>query len=41
MVFLKSVVTSPTIDVGEYTYYDDPDGRDRLRVEGSPLRLRP
>lgn len=26
MVFLRSVVTSPTIDVGEYTYYDDPDG---------------
>lgn len=25
MVFLKSVVTSPTIEVGDYTYYDDPE----------------
>ncbi|MEV4495477.1 CatB-related O-acetyltransferase [Micromonospora arborensis] len=26
MVFLKPLVTSPKIVVGEYTYYDDPDG---------------
>ncbi|MEV4813897.1 CatB-related O-acetyltransferase [Micromonospora avicenniae] len=26
VVFLKPLVTSPTIVVGEYTYYDDPDG---------------
>ncbi|WP_037862205.1 CatB-related O-acetyltransferase [Streptomyces sp. NRRL S-340] len=26
VVFLKPLVTSPNIAVGEYTYYDDPDG---------------
>ncbi|GHJ96846.1 hypothetical protein SNE510_63650 [Streptomyces sp. NE5-10] len=26
VVFLKPLVTSPTITVGEYTYYDDPGG---------------
>ncbi|MEU3497023.1 CatB-related O-acetyltransferase [Kitasatospora cineracea] len=26
VVFLEPLVTSPTIDVGAYTYYDDPDG---------------
>ncbi|MFJ1752783.1 CatB-related O-acetyltransferase [Kitasatospora sp. NPDC088134] len=26
VVFLKPLVTSPTVEVGEYTYYDDPDG---------------
>ncbi|MEU9325368.1 CatB-related O-acetyltransferase [Streptomyces canus] len=26
VVFLKPMLTSPKIDVGEYTYYDDPDG---------------
>ncbi|MEU3949935.1 CatB-related O-acetyltransferase [Streptomyces sp. NPDC029526] len=26
VVFLRPLVTSPTVDVGEYTYYDDPDG---------------
>lgn len=25
LVFLKPLVTSPKIEVGEYTYYDDPD----------------
>jgi virginiamycin A acetyltransferase len=25
VVFLKALVTDPRIDVGEYTYYDDPD----------------
>jgi len=24
--FLKNVITRPNIDVGDYTYYDDPDG---------------
>ncbi|MGW1239277.1 CatB-related O-acetyltransferase [Streptomyces bobili] len=26
VVFLKPLVTSPSVVVGEYTYYDDPDG---------------
>jgi virginiamycin A acetyltransferase len=26
VVFLKPMLASPKIDVGEYTYYDDPDG---------------
>ncbi|MGW5050362.1 CatB-related O-acetyltransferase [Actinokineospora sp. NPDC004072] len=26
VVFLKPLITSPAIEVGEYTYYDDPDG---------------
>lgn len=26
IVFLKNVVTRPTIEVGDYSYYDDPDG---------------
>jgi virginiamycin A acetyltransferase len=26
VVFLKPLIASPTIDVGEFTYYDDPDG---------------
>jgi virginiamycin A acetyltransferase len=26
VVFLKPLVTDPRIEVGEYTYYDDPDG---------------
>lgn len=26
VVFLKPLITSPNIAVGEYTYYDDPDG---------------
>jgi virginiamycin A acetyltransferase len=26
VVFLKPLVTSPSVEVGEYTYYDDPDG---------------
>ncbi|MYR41572.1 CatB-related O-acetyltransferase [Streptomyces sp. SID5910] len=26
VVFLKPLITSPNITVGEYTYYDDPDG---------------
>jgi virginiamycin A acetyltransferase len=26
VIFLKPLVGSPTIAVGEYTYYDDPDG---------------
>jgi len=26
LVFLKTVITNPLIEVGDYTYYDDPDG---------------
>src|SRR5262245_45024189 len=26
--FLKPLVTAPNIEIGEYTYYDDPDGPD-------------
>lgn len=26
VVFLKNVITRPTIEVGDFTYYDDPDG---------------
>jgi virginiamycin A acetyltransferase len=26
VVFLRPLISSPKIDVGEYTYYDDPDG---------------
>ena len=26
VAFLKPIVTEPRIEVGEYTYYDDPDG---------------
>jgi hypothetical protein len=25
VVFLKPLVTHPNVEVGEYTYYDDPD----------------
>lgn len=24
--FLKNIITRPNIEVGNYTYYDDPDG---------------
>ena len=30
VVFLKNVITRPTIKVGEYTYYDDPQGAERF-----------
>lgn len=30
IVFLRSVVTRPNIVVGEYSYYDDPDGAERF-----------
>lgn len=26
LVFLKTVITNPLIEVGDFTYYDDPDG---------------
>ncbi|MCC0031435.1 MAG: CatB-related O-acetyltransferase [Brucellaceae bacterium] len=29
-VFLKNVVTRPTIEVGDYSYYDDPNGAERF-----------
>jgi virginiamycin A acetyltransferase len=28
--FLKNVITRPNIEVGDFTYYDDPDGVDRF-----------
>lgn len=30
VAFLKNVVDHPMIEVGEYTYYDDPDGPERF-----------
>jgi acetyltransferase-like isoleucine patch superfamily enzyme len=32
VVFLKPLVTAPHIVVGEYTYYDDPDGATRFET---------
>jgi len=29
-VYLKNVVTRPNIEVGDYSYYDDPDGAERF-----------
>jgi virginiamycin A acetyltransferase len=29
--FLKSLVTAPNIEVGDFTYYDDPDGPERFQ----------
>ncbi|MCQ0990312.1 CatB-related O-acetyltransferase [Jiella marina] len=29
-VFLKDVITRPNIEVGDYSYYDDPDGAERF-----------
>jgi len=29
-VFLKNVITRPNIEVGDYSYYDDPDGAERF-----------
>ena len=28
--FIRNVITRPNIQVGEYTYYDDPDGPERF-----------
>lgn len=28
--FLKSIITRPNIEIGDYTYYDDPDGVKRF-----------
>lgn len=28
--FLKPLVTAPNIEIGEFTYYDDPDGADKF-----------
>ena len=44
VVFLKPVVTNPNVDVGEYTYYDDPDDplafeRDAVLYAFGPERL--
>ena len=30
VVFLKNFITRPTIEVGDYTYYDDPQGAERF-----------
>jgi len=30
VVFLRNVITRPNIVVGDYTYYDDPDGAERF-----------
>ena len=30
VVFLKNVVTRPNIEVGDFTYYDDPEGAERF-----------
>lgn len=30
LCFIKNVITRPTIIVGDYTYYDDPDGAERF-----------
>ena len=30
VVFLKPVVKDPTIEIGEYTYYDDPEGPEQF-----------
>ena len=29
VTFLRNVITRPTIIVGDYTYYDDPEGEYR------------
>lgn len=31
--FLKALVCGPNIEVGDYTYYDDPDGPERFEAE--------
>lgn len=31
--YLKTIVTSPLIDAGEYSYYDDPNGAERFQDE--------
>ncbi len=31
--FLKAFITRPTIEVGDYTYYDDPAGPERFETE--------
>lgn len=32
LVFLKNCISRPGIEVGDYTYYDDPDGPERFEV---------
>jgi len=31
--YLRSLVRSPLIDVGDYSYYDDPAGTERVETE--------
>jgi virginiamycin A acetyltransferase len=33
VVYLKNVVTRPNIEVGDYSYYDDPDGAERFEEQ--------
>ena len=45
VVFLRPLVTNPNIEVGEYTYYDDPDEaiafeRDAVLYASGPEKLR-
>ena len=30
LCFIKNVIKNPNIFVGDYTYYDDPDGADKF-----------
>ena len=36
VVFLKHCITNPSIEVGDYTYYDDPKGPERFEKENVP-----
>lgn len=33
IVFLKSVVSNPLIEIGDYTYYDDPEGAESFEAK--------
>lgn len=33
IVFLKSVVSNPLIEIGDFTYYDDPDGAEAFEAK--------
>ena len=39
VVFIKNVVKRANIVVGDYTYYDDPDGGSLARVAANTCRL--
>ena len=40
VVFLKPLVTDPSIEVGDFTYYDDPDDALAFEQRGGAVRLR-